>query len=296
MDLRDVQAFVALAEQKHFARAAAVLGVSQPAFSARIKRLEEALRLPLVRRGTRFQGLTPEGARVLVWARAVQAGVASLDAEAQAVRGQLTGTMAIGVIPSALPMAGRLTAAITARHKALDVTLRSLSSEDIQRGLDDFTLDAAITYLDREPLSGVRTHLLYAEHYSVIVNKALAADLPDRSTIGWSNLAGWPLALLSPEMQCRRLLDAAFRQVGLNPRVVVTSDTFTPLISYAEAVPSAAIVPDQFVPLRLGPSLKVLKLGRPDISNGVGLVVRDAAPISAVVAAVWELAQRQFVP
>lgn len=286
MDLRDVQAFVALAEQKHFARAAASLGVSQPAFSARIKRLEEALQLPLVRRGTRFQGLTAEGTRILVWARAVQAGIVALDAEAQLVRGKLTGTLAIGVIPSALPYAGQLTAALTARHDALTVALRSLSSEDIQRGLDDFTLDAAITYLDREPLTGVRTRPLYAERYRVIANRAVGLE---GETVSWTAVAGLPLALLSPEMQYRRVLDAAFRQAGATPRVAVTSNTFTPLISHVETSPSATIVPEQFVPAAPGPDVIVLRLVAPDVATSVGLAVRDVEHMPAAAAAIWAM-------
>jgi DNA-binding transcriptional LysR family regulator len=293
MDLRDVQAFVALAEQRHFARAAASLGLSQPAFSARIKRLETALQLPLVRRGTRFQGLTAEGQRILAWARAVRTGMVALDAEAQAVRGKLTGLATIGVIPSALPWAGRLTAALGARHEALGITLRSLSSEDIQRGLDDFTLDAAITYLETEPLTGVRTQKLYAERYHLIANRAIGLT---GETIGWAEAAALPLALLSPEMQYRRLLEAAFRQAGRSPRVNIVSNTFTPLISHVEASHAATIVPGLFVPDALGPEVMVLRLVDPDMRHTVGLALRETDPVPAAASAIWDTVRQMIDP
>ena len=61
--------FIALAKEEHFGRAAEQLGITQPTLSAAIKHLEEQLGVMLVKRGSRFQGLTPEGEQVLAWAR-----------------------------------------------------------------------------------------------------------------------------------------------------------------------------------------------------------------------------------
>ena len=63
--------FIALAREQHFGRAAAELGITQPTLSAAIKQLEDQLGVMLVQRGSRFQGLTPEGQRVLEWARRI---------------------------------------------------------------------------------------------------------------------------------------------------------------------------------------------------------------------------------
>ena len=62
---------LALAQEKHFGRAAAASGVSQPTLSAGIKQLEEALGVMLVQRGSRFLGFTAEGERTLDWARRI---------------------------------------------------------------------------------------------------------------------------------------------------------------------------------------------------------------------------------
>ena len=63
--------FIALAKEEHFGRAAESLGITQPTLSAGIKQLEDQLGVMLVKRGSRFQGLTPEGGQVLVWARRI---------------------------------------------------------------------------------------------------------------------------------------------------------------------------------------------------------------------------------
>ena len=65
VEFRDLQFLHALSQHRHFARAAETCGVSQPAFSTRIQKLEAQLGVPLVRRDNRFQGLTPEGEKLL---------------------------------------------------------------------------------------------------------------------------------------------------------------------------------------------------------------------------------------
>ncbi|HBS51352.1 MAG TPA: LysR family transcriptional regulator, partial [Rhodobacteraceae bacterium] len=71
IDLRDLHFLTALARHRHFAKAATECGVSQPAFSMRIRKLEQRLGVSVVRRGNRFQGLTPEGEAVLHHARRI---------------------------------------------------------------------------------------------------------------------------------------------------------------------------------------------------------------------------------
>src|SRR5687767_15187804 len=62
---------LALARERHFGRAAEACGVTQPTLSAGVKQLEEQMGVLLVNRGSRFQGFTPEGERVLEWARRI---------------------------------------------------------------------------------------------------------------------------------------------------------------------------------------------------------------------------------
>lgn len=66
-----LECLIALACEKHFGRAAEACGVRQPTFSAAIKQLEKMLGMRLVQRGPRFRAFTPEGERILEWARSV---------------------------------------------------------------------------------------------------------------------------------------------------------------------------------------------------------------------------------
>lgn len=86
MLLRELEYLAALARERHFARAAAACHVSQPSLSAAIRRLEHDLGVPIVQRGRRFAGLTPEGERVLRWAHRILADAEALRQDLSAMR------------------------------------------------------------------------------------------------------------------------------------------------------------------------------------------------------------------
>src|SRR5262245_30734358 len=155
MDIRQLEYLVALAREKHFTRAAKACHVTQPTLSGRIRQLEQALGVPIVERGQRFHGLTPDGERVLKWANVILDNWASLQQEITTMSdasGALTGPMSIGVIPSALPMAALITQGMQVRHPGIELTVLSHSSIEILRRLEDFSIDVGLTYLDNEPI------------------------------------------------------------------------------------------------------------------------------------------------
>lgn len=93
---------LALARERHFGRAAEALGISQPSLSAALRSLEDALGTTIVNRSSRFQGFTPEGERVLDWARRIVADAEAMRQEIRAARHDLAGPLRIAVIPTAL--------------------------------------------------------------------------------------------------------------------------------------------------------------------------------------------------
>jgi DNA-binding transcriptional LysR family regulator len=118
----------AVAREEHFGRAADACFVSQPTLSAGIRRLEDELGISLVRRGRRYEGLTPEGERMLTWAHRILADVDGMRTDLAAMREGLAGRLRIGVIPTSLPVMTLLTAPLLERHSALDVSIASLTS------------------------------------------------------------------------------------------------------------------------------------------------------------------------
>ena len=154
MNLQHLGYFVALAREQHFGRAAAACHVSQPTLSAGIRRLEGELGTLLVQRTQRFVGLTPEGERVLSWARRIVNDAEELRHDLGQLGEGLSGRLRIGAIPTSLAAVGVLTAPFRAANPRATVSVRSLSSREIERLLHTFELDVGLTYLDSEQRAG----------------------------------------------------------------------------------------------------------------------------------------------
>src|SRR5882757_4584482 len=107
---------LALAREKHFGRAAEACGVTQPTLSSGVKHLEEQMGVLLVNRGSRFQGFTPEGERVLDWARRIVGDTRSMRQEINGLKDQLSGEIRLAAIPTVLGMVASLTTPFRARH------------------------------------------------------------------------------------------------------------------------------------------------------------------------------------
>src|SRR5438552_8732709 len=107
---------LALARERHFGRAAEACGVTQPTLSAGVKQLEEQMGVLLVNRGSRFQGFTPEGERVLDWARRIVGDTRAMREEIKALRHGLTVRLRIAAIPTTLAMVAVLTTPYRERH------------------------------------------------------------------------------------------------------------------------------------------------------------------------------------
>lgn len=276
--------FVALARTRHFGRAAEECGVTQPSFSAAIKQLEESLGVLLVHRGSRFQGLTPEGERVLAWARRITADTRALREEMRAARTGLSGRLRIAAIPTALPMLPRLTAPFRARNPGVSFAILSRTHDEIRAMVDDFEADVGITYLEDEagaPLAGVP---LYRERYRFIT--VAGGPYARRRRVAWAEVATQPLGLLTPDMRNRRLIDAITANLGLAVRPVVESNSILALLAQVRAGECATVMP-----VNLGEAsqplgdLRAVPIVEPDSSHLIGLIAADRDLHTPLVAA-----------
>ncbi|WP_449373547.1 LysR family transcriptional regulator [Arthrobacter psychrolactophilus] len=153
MFFRQLEYLVALAREQHFVRAAQSCAVSQPALSEAIRKLELELEVPLIRRGNKFEGLTPEGDAIVLWARRILADRDALHDEVSAMRGGLSGMLRIASIPTASSAVPLLTGPFCASHdKARVQVISDLTSTEILRQLQAYEIDVGISYIpDRIP-------------------------------------------------------------------------------------------------------------------------------------------------
>src|SRR5579883_2100110 len=186
-DLLDKLEFLlALARQRHFGKAADECGVTQPTLSAGLKQLEEALGVLLVKRGSRFQGFTPEGERVLEWSRRIVADARTMRQEIDALKRGLAGHVQIAAIPTALAMTAMLTTPYRAKHPDVRFTIVSRTSIQVLSMLENLEVDAGLTYVDNEPLGRVNTIPLYREEYRLLTSSS--SDLGSRDEVTWAEV------------------------------------------------------------------------------------------------------------
>jgi DNA-binding transcriptional LysR family regulator len=291
MLLRNLRYLAALAREGHFARAARACAVTQPTLSAGIKQLEEELGLLLVRRGQRFEGLTSEGEKVLGWARRILADTESLEQEASELREGLVGRLRLGAIPVTLPILSLLTGPFLSSHPRVTVTILSLNSIDIQRGLDDFSLDAGVTYLDNEPLTHVRTIPLYRERFFFFT--PAGGPLAGRKKVSWAEAASQPLCLLTPDMQNRRILDAQFSDAGAAPQASVETNSVLTLWAHVRSGAWSTVLPHPFLYMFGQPEgLKAIPLDPGAHDHTIGLVVPDRDPLTPSARELLQLAEK----
>jgi DNA-binding transcriptional LysR family regulator len=291
MDIKQLQYLAALVREKHFTRAAAACNVTQPTLSGRIRQLEQELGVPIVERGQRYVGLTPEGERVYKWALHILDSWSSLHQEiAQFRRGksQIAGRIAIGVIPSALPMAATLTSAIQRQYPDIDLAVMSLTSIEILRSLEEFSIDAGITYIDNESIEGFISAPLYTERYCLFVREE--SPVARYETITWAEAAQLPLCLLTPNMQNRRIIDAAFRSANTKPVPRVETNSVINLYANVRQTGLAAIIPEYFFEV-LGPmpNIRAIPLVAPEVTHEVGLIALDREPLPPLITAILDV-------
>jgi DNA-binding transcriptional LysR family regulator len=284
MQLRQLEYLVALSRERHFARAAAACYVSQPALSASLTRLEDELGVSLINRGHSFAGFTPEGERLLSWARRVIAEHDSLKAEIGAGQAALTGTLMLGTGPSAVTTAAFPIEAFCAANPLASVKAATgLSGAELARRIREFELDAGVAVFDSSDLVDLEVRPLYEERYVLIASPEL---LPESAvSLSWQQAAGLPLALLSPVMRSREILDEAFEQNGLRIEPQLETDSFASLFAAVRTGRWASVVPHSRIQTLVSPWIRSIPLVEPTITATVLVAINAARPGSAIAQA-----------
>lgn len=282
---------LALSREQHFGRAAEVCGVTQQTLSAGVKHLENRFGVQLVQRGSRFQGFTPEGERVLAWARRIVADARAMHEDVVSLRRGLTGHLRIAVIPTALPMMAALTTPYRARYPDVRLTIESTTSTDVFSLLQNLEADAGVTYLDNEPFGQVTAVPLYREHYRLLT--AAGGPYDDRTSVTWAEVGRIPLCLLTPNMQNRRIIDQQIRAAGCEPAPTLESNSMIVLMTHVRTLRWASVMPE-ILAETLGPmsGVRAIPIVEPVLEHTIGLVALRREPATPMVTALVGIAQK----
>jgi DNA-binding transcriptional LysR family regulator len=292
---------VALGEHKHFARAAQACFITQPALSNALRALETEFGVPIVKRGRSFVGFTEEGYRLLESARRMLFEEQLLKQDFSSQGQRIKGTLSIGVVPAAEPIAARFAAQLHVLHPGISPVVRSMNSHDIEAGLVQLTIDLGLGFTERVQQAWAqtfRTFPQYNEHY-YLVRTHILPDVPQTrsdmlmgSEMSWAQASQLPLCLMTSDMHNRQIVDRAFRQAGVSVVPALQTNSMLSLAMSALGGKLACILPGALLVL-VQPygQLSAHRLIDPEVTTALGFMVPGLERYSRTQEAAMALAQ-----
>jgi DNA-binding transcriptional LysR family regulator len=270
--IRGIECLLSLEETHHFGAAAQRLGISQSALSQSIAQLERDLDARLVLRGRAFEGFTPAGEAVVSQGRKVMRAIGDLRTMVERCRPGAAQRFVIGIIPITTFVAPLLSSLILAHHPSTSLAVEVGDVHFVARGIRERRLDAGIVYLVPELLRDMVQYPLYEERYCLV--SPAGSDPRSGRPIAWRDAACVPMAMLTPAMLNRKLIDEVFAAQGLKPLLRLESDSILSLITHVEQGVCSAILPRSCLAmLPAGVPLGVRPLVDPVVRHPVGLVM-----------------------
>jgi DNA-binding transcriptional LysR family regulator len=278
MELRQLEHFVAAAEECHFTRAAQRLHIVQSGLSASIRTLERELDTPLFVRSTRRVQLTQAGRALLPEARRTMAAAQAATDAVAAVQGLLRGTLAVGtmqILPPAvdlLAVLGRFHAA----HPAVELRLRQAGTGTLLAEVRDGALDLALVAPVGHPPKGITLRQLASD--PLLVACAPSHRLAGRGQVDLAELAGERFVDFQSDWGLRMLLDRHFAAAGLERTSALEVNDVPSLLELVAHGLGIALVPD--VVTRYSATVNYLRLRPPSPTFEIAVATVGDPPAS----------------
>lgn len=261
LKLRQIEAFLAVAQTLSFTRAAERSGSTQPTVSHQIAELERRLGIQLFDRVGKSVRLTEAGTLFQGFAMRATKQIEDAFVALAELEGLARGTLRLGVIQSLShtllpPPLGEF----LLLHPGVNVSVTELSARDIEAGLASGRFDLGIAFA---PALQEETELepILEEEMVLVVRKG--HPLGEFSSISTARLTGVRMALLDSSYSTRRLIDRYFEEAGARPEIAFTTSAMSVMLAIAEESDLATIVPwSGFIPDQ-HPTLRTIRLTDP---------------------------------
>lgn len=277
MQFQQLQYFVAVAETRHFTRAAERVHVSQPSLSQQIKALEKELGAELFSRARGNIALTDAGEALLPLARRILADTDTARHEVQELVQLRRGRVRLGATPSLCT--GLLPDVLRAfhdRHPGIRLLIEEGGSHDLVRQLARGALDLALVVLPLPAASPALTTVELLREDLVVVSGP-GTPAPD-GPVRIADLREQPLVMFRHGYDLRELTVAACRAEGFEPSFTVEGGEMDAVLGFVRAGLGRAVVP-RMVADRTAGDLRVTPLAPPGLRRTIALAHRsDVAP------------------
>lgn len=280
MNLRDLQYLVALAEYRHFGRAAEASFVSQPTLSTQIRKLEDELGVALVERTPRKVLLTETGREIARRARGVLSQIDEIKSIAQRTRDPESGTIRLGIFPTLGPyLLPHVIPRLRERFPRLELLLREEKTEQVLHMLREGTLDAGILALPVHDES-LHTEFLFEEPFVLAVPGS--HELASRRCMRMDDLAEQNLLLLE-DGHCLRdqalevcHLAGAGEKSGFRATSLETLRQMVSANVGITLLPSLAVKP----PVAQSPNVSLIEFEAPAPSRRIAMLWRKSSAMT----------------
>jgi LysR family hydrogen peroxide-inducible transcriptional activator len=281
MNIRDLEYFAAVAELRHFRRAAERCFVSQPTLSGQLKKLEEELGVPLFERNAKGAQLTPAGEGLLPFALGILEQARRLSDAAQALKDPSSGPMKIGIIPTLAPYLMPTVVPWTRKlHPRLDLFLSELQTRDLLKAVGDGQIEAGLLAL---PVlqAGLETHEIFTEPFYLAVPTGHA--LARKTALAMEDLQGETLYLLEDGHCLKDQALEVCHQTGAHEHPYFRATSLETLRQMIGSGNGATLMPWLAVsaPISQAASIRYLPFRQPGPSRKIALVWRKATPRAA---------------
>ena len=299
LSTRQIDAFLALAAQRNFTRAAAQCHLSQPAFSALVRSLEDGLGLRLFDRSTRHVELTPEGENFMAAARRIRAEV---DVALAGVRDAVTlqrGRVAIALLPSlAAGWLPQVLARYRERHPGIELDIADVLSEPcierVAAGTADFALAAIradTPELRAEPFCTDGFHLVCRSDHPLAAGAGRSGHTRTAGALMPADLAAWPFVHLARHSSVRQYLEAAFHPQAM--RTLMEVEQLATVMGMVRAGLGISVVPTLALFHFEQPGLVTRPLALPGLTRQIYLVRRRDRGLSPAAQALYAQVMEQ---
>ena len=287
MELRQLRYLVALADERHFTRAAERMRIAQPALSQQVRKLERETGVPLVDRTTRRVHMTEAGELLVAHARRVLAELDDARAELQQLTGLLSGRVTIGLTQTPGPLdIVRLLAGFHARHAHVELAVREDLSTTLADALRDDALDLAfLSIVEEADRRGLELRPLAVEPLVAVLPEG--HRLAGRARLRIADLAGEELVAFTEGATIRTAVERAAREAGFEPRLAFETNELSRARALVAAGLGIAVMPrsDAEAP---GPPVRVAALRAPTLVHRISLCWRAGKRHAPATRAVLE--------
>ncbi len=275
---KQIDVFLALAELGSFSDAARHVGLSQPAFSLSIQRLEDAMRMKLFQRTSRTVFLTTEGLHFLPLARNLMQGWESTFAQMSNVAAIRNGRVAVAALPSLA--AGMLPDVVThfaEKHPLVQLEIRDVLHGNVIELVRSGQVDFGISV---DPSTDLDIDFKPLLHDRMVAILRKDHPLAHQETVSWEVLSTEKLIVMTRATSVRSLTDRAFAKAQITPHITMEVDQLATISGLVQVGYGVSALPSLCLPVVARPDLTWRSIVNPEAERSLGLLTRRRHDLS----------------